>query len=360
MLILGIETSCDETSASVVEVKDGIVRVRTNIVSSQIKKHAPFGGVVPSLAAREHVKNLAPVLKRALGKTKIKEIDLIAVTAGPGLISSLLVGTAFAKALAYKYQKPILGVNHIEGHIASTWLETVKSSRRLPDDNLRLFPALCLIVSGGHTQLVLMSSYGKYKLIGETLDDAAGEAFDKTARILGLGYPGGPAIAVRADKFKILDTKNWALGVKLPRPMLDSKNYNFSFAGLKTAVLYLVRNIKAKQKRLDAITKTSIAHEIQNAIVDVLVQKTIKAARMLKVKSVMLSGGVSANSHLRAELARATDKLGAEFLKPEMEYTTDNAAMIALAGFLKAKNNRQKMKNFGWKNIRADANWEIA
>src|SRR3989338_4064239 len=192
MLILGIETSCDDTAASLLEVRNNSLKVLSSIISSQIKLHAKYGGVFPSLAAREHVKNLPGVIKLALTKKHLKDIDVIAVTRGPGLISSLLVGTTFAKTLAWKYQKPIIGVNHLEGHIASNWLPPVGSNYQLP--------TLCLIVSGGHTELVLMKRVGNYKIIGQTLDDAAGEAFDKIARILGLGYPGGPAIAKEAEK----------------------------------------------------------------------------------------------------------------------------------------------------------------
>lgn len=367
MLILGIEASCDETAISLLEVypvksrKTGTpeelfdwvkIKVLSNVVSSQVKLHAKYGGVVPYLAAREHVKNLPKVLKLALGKLPLRTVNLLTVTHGPGLISSLLVGTAFAKTLAWKYGKPIIGVNHLEGHIISNWLKSVGDNYQLSDISYQL-PAVCLIVSGGHTELVLMTGIGKYKVIGQTLDDAAGEAFDKIARILGLGYPGGPAISREAKKLK---AANYELGIKLPRPMLNSKNLDFSFSGLKTAVLYLVRDL-TKTHPLSEI-KTAIAAEAQQAIVDVLVAKTILAAQKYKAKSIMLSGGVSANKLLRQELERQTTELGVKFFKPAMEYTTDNAAMIALAGYLKYSGLKNK-KTASWQSLRVDANLTI-
>ena len=244
MKILGIETSCDETAIAIINIEDvnnGVkrsrttsgIKVLTNTISSQVKLHAKYGGVVPNLAAREHAKNIEHIFKLALkeAKTKINDIDLIAVTRGPGLGPALLVGTTFAKTLAWKYEKPILGANHLEGHIYSNWLN--------PDFKIKSvkFPILNLIVSGGHTELVLMTDYGKYKIIGETLDDAIGEAFDKVARLLGLGYPGGPLIS------KLAENGN-PDRYPLPSPMIHSKNYNFSYSGLKTAVLYLIRDLK--------------------------------------------------------------------------------------------------------------------
>lgn len=345
MLILGIETSCDETSAAVIEVNKKKIKVVSNVVSSQIAKHAPFGGVVPSLAAREHVKNLPMVIKQTLGKLTIKDMDLLAVTSGPGLISSLLVGTAFAKTLAYKYKKPIIGVNHMEGHIYSNWLRSISEF-----SNKKPFPALCLVVSGGHTQLILMKKYGVYKLIGETVDDAAGEAFDKIARILGLEYPGGPAIS------KISEVGDKEI-YNLPRPMLDSKNYNFSFSGLKTSVLYLVRDL-LKEKgstKLDPKTVSNIAASTQEAIVDVLVKKTVQAAKEYKVKCIMLSGGVSANKLLRKRLTSEGEKLNLKVSLPKPEFTTDNAAMIAMAGYF----NYKKKHKYDWNKVEANANWEL-
>src|SRR3989344_4957313 len=231
MIILGIETSCDETAVAVVEVKGSKIRVLSNVISSQVKLHAKFGGVVPSLAAREHEKNLPRVFRSALKKSKLKmsDIDLIAVTRGPGLSPALWRGINFAKKISEKYKKPILGVNHLEGHIYSNWLQPIRVSSKLEIlnpkqiqnskfkiQNKNIFPILNLIVSGGHTELVLMSDYGKYKVIGETLDDAVGEAFDKVARLLGLGYPGGPIVSLRVTKLKI---ENEKVKIKFPRPI---------------------------------------------------------------------------------------------------------------------------------------------
>ena len=380
MLILGIETSCDETSVSVVSISNKSIEVLSNVVSSQIKLHAKWGGVVPHLASREHAKNIDHVLKLALkeSKKRVKDIDLIAVTSGPGLIGSLMVGVLFAKTLAWKYNKPIVGVNHMEGHIYSNWLGPI---REFKISNLKfkidktLFPSLCLIVSGGHTQLVLMTGHGKYKLLGQTLDDAAGEAFDKIARMLGLSYPGGPIISKYAEKGN-------PQAFVLPRPMLKHKNYNFSFSGLKTSVLYLVRDLDKnfqgstlKIPRLSLRVKHDIAASVQAAIVEVLVAKTLRAAKEYKAKTIMLAGGVSANHLLRKTLIESAELLDTKpsTLVPSLEYTTDNAAMIAAAGYFNyLKNNpdaSKKLKGRGsdqsvgekysWRSIQADANWEI-
>ncbi len=353
MFILGIETSCDETAASLTEIKNGKIKVLSNVVSSQVKLHAKYGGVVPSLAAREHVKNLGPVLESATKDVSLKKVDLIAVTAGPGLISSLLVGTAFAKTLAWKLNKPIIGTNHTEGHIASNWLAPAGISSELRSPKSKVFPAMCLVVSGGHTQLILMKDFGKYKTVGETLDDAAGEAFDKIARILGLGYPGGPVISAAAEKFQ---KTNGKLQIKLPRPMISSKNFDFSFSGLKTAVLYLDRELKKKigKNKLPKEIIYQIAAEAQQAIVDVLVSKTIRAAQKFGAKSTMLSGGVSANKLLRSELKEKSEQDELKFFCPAMEYTTDNAAMVALAGYFNHKSGSGY-----WKKVKTDANWEL-
>ncbi len=375
MIILGIETSCDETSMAVLEVdKKEKARILSNVISSQVKIHAKYGGVYPALAAREHAKNIDKVLKLTLkeaGLKSVEEIDLIAVTAGPGLAVALIVGITFAKTLAWKYKKPIVGVNHLEGHIYSNWLnnQTGKSSIRPTLDprliarefssvciaDLPVFPVLNLIVSGGHTELVLMKNHGQYKIIGETLDDAAGEAFDKIARMLELGYPGGPLISAEAEKYQPA-TNNPPLITKLPRPMINSKDFNFSFSGLKTAVLYLVKDL-LKKHSLDEI-RPAVAHEAQQAIVDVLVSKTLRAAKDYQVKSVLLSGGVSANALLRLSLNRAVTKLGIKYSQPLMAYTTDNAAMIALAGYFNySKKSRQRKTD--WQSVEVDANLRI-
>lgn len=319
MRILGIETSCDETSVAILEIEKNKINVLSNIISSQVKIHAPFGGVVPSLAAREHEKNLKPVFEKALkeAKTDITQIDLIAVTVGPGLEIALWKGINFAKSLAQEFKKPIISTNHLEGHIYSNFFKQNEKVK---------FPALNLIVSGGHTQLVLMTGHGKFKIIGETMDDAAGEAFDKVAKMMNLGYPGGPIVSKLAEKG---DPKKFTL----PRPMLNQKNYNFSFSGLKTSVLYLLKDLGKINEKVTADTCASF----QQAVIDVLVQKTIKAAKEYKAKSILLSGGVSANKLLRKTLEKETKKLKVKYSQPDFQYTGDNAAMIALAGFYKYK-----------------------
>lgn len=354
MKILGIETSCDETAVAVLDVNGpedtrptesfGQVKVRANIVSSQVKLHAEFGGVVPNLAAREHVKNINYVFETALKTAGIsdfsKEIDLIAVTHGPGLGPALLVGIAFAKTVAMTHDKPLVGVDHMRGHVYSNWLRE-KTNQELGIMNQGgIFPVLNLIVSGGHTELVLMRDYEEFKLIGETMDDAVGEAFDKVARLLGLKYPGGPEISRIA---KNGDPKRFLL----PRPMLHSKNFNFSFSGLKTAVLYLLRDLKEKNTDINDQTKADIASSFQEAAVDVLIQKTIHAAREHSVSAIFISGGVSANTLLRAELKTAAEKEGLFFLCPPLTYTGDNAAMIALAGYFAY----QKTGSTSWQSI---------
>ncbi len=343
MKILGIETSCDDTAAAVIEAKGGFnnpfFSVLSSVSYSQVAIHKKFGGIVPNLASRAHLEKISPTIKTALSILRIDsgKIDLIAVTRGPGLLPSLLVGVNFARALAYKFHKPIIGVNHIEGHIYSNWLL---------NKNIK-FPALILIVSGGHTELVLMKNYGKYKIIGETLDDAAGECFDKTARILGLGFPGGPAIAALAEKCQRSNVKGQRSDIKLPRPMINSKDYNFSFSGLKTAVLY---SYKGKNK-------SAMAFEIQEAIIDVLVAKTLRAIKNYNPKAVMIAGGVSANKKLREEMALKIAPYKIPFFVPELSYATDNAAMIAAAGYFNYI--KRKLKLDSWKKIEANANLKL-
>jgi len=346
MLILGIETSCDETAVALLEAKGAKqkfkLKKRASVVSSQVKIHAPYGGVVPILANREHLKNLGPVFLKCLKEAKIKledarkEINLIAVTEEPGLTPALLMGINFGRTLAWLWQKPLINVNHLLGHLYSfllsqNWLKKQKNGFNFNSASLKYFPAICLLVSGGHTQLIYLKNLGHYQIIGETRDDAAGECFDKTARLMGLGYPGGPAIAAEAEKLKIKNLK-LKINIRLPRPMIYSQNYDFSFSGLKTAVLYLLKDLK-KQKNW-AKLKPQLAFEIQQAIVDVLVYKTIKASRDLKAKSIMISGGVSANQKLRADLEKAGSKQHLYFFAPDLDLTTDNALMIAGAGFL--------------------------
>ena len=387
MYILGIETSCDETAASIIEGKGSMVKVLSNVVSSQIEIHQKYGGVVPEVAAREHVLNILPVVNEALttartsadymrtyadssrsASVRVKSapvcgVDAVAVTVGPGLVTSLSVGVETAKVLSYVWNIPVIAVNHIEAHLYANFIEREKVE----------FPALVLTVSGGHTILVSMSGHGKYKIIGETRDDAAGEAFDKAASLLGLEYPGGPAIAREAErwkseirnpksetnphreagsrlreKFKIQNSK---FGIKLPRPMLESKNSDFSFSGLKTALFYQLKKDLNWQKRIP-----EYAYEFQRAVVETLVGKTIRAAKKLPIKTVMLSGGVAANTVLREELKEETEKLGLKFLLPELIYTTDNAAMIAAAGYFKA----QRKEYTAWQKLAVRANWELA
>lgn len=377
MKILAIETSCDETAVSVLECKGGFknlsFNILSNIVLSQVYIHKSFGGVVPNLAKREHQKNLTPILIQALiesGLLKINDdfevfcnskiqkilerepnlleqlleflnkysapkIDLIAVTNGPGLEPALWMGVNFARALSCARQIPILGVNHLEGHIFSVFL---KKNRK----NFQ-FPALALVVSGGHTELVLMKKWLNYKVIGSTVDDAAGEAFDKAARILGLGYPGGPEISKSAN---ICGSPRAAQDIKLPRPMINSKDFNFSFSGLKTAVLYLVNDLKKSGKWSEELIP-QIAREFQNAVIDVLISKSLKATGKYSVETFILCGGVSANKELRNRLAKEINEKFNEkvnFLMPELEFSGDNAVMIAAAAYPNYLNLKVKGK----------------
>ena len=393
MIILGIETSCDETAAAVVRVENEKIEVLSNIVSSQINLHKKYGGVVPEVAAREHVLNILPVVNEALKKAGIKrenlfltkphpnpllikergykkeeagkKIDLIAVTTGPGLITSLLVGTETAKTLSYVWKIPAIGINHIEGHIYANFIAPL--TRR---DSGVQFPIIILTVSGGHTMLILMKGHGQYEILGETRDDAAGEAFDKAAKILGIGYPGGPIISKYAGKF-IKSKINPPVGGQkskkippspfikggLPRPMIDSPNYDFSFSGLKTALLYQVQKDKKWRGKIP-----EYCHEFQQAVIDVLIKKTIKAAKKLGVKTIMLSGGVAANIELRKQFKIPVKKELADtiFFVPELKYTTDNAAMIAAAGYFRAINNPKILKDKNsWQKLKVDCNLEL-
>ena len=395
MKILAIDTSCDDTCASILKVKSQKSKVKSfnilsNIVSSQVKLHQKYGGVYPFLAKREHQRNLIPVLKESLSRArllklkvkspeskpqlktqKLKEIlkreeilyrklkrflekyqkskiDAIAVTIGPGLEPCLWQGVNFAKALAFWWNLPVVPVNHIEAHVLANWLEPVSRNFQFSIFNFqKLFPAVCLIVSGGHTQLILIKRIGNYKIIGQTRDDAAGECFDKTARILGLPYPGGPAIAKQAWQWKS-EIRNPKSEIKLPRPMINSKDYDFSFSGLKTAVLYDFRN-RPKKVRNSKEYIRAMSREIQQAIIDVLIKKTIKAARDYRVKSILFGGGVAANDELRKQfqLKIKNLKLKINFLVPPKNLCTDNAAMVGVAGYFnrkKATKNYQKIK----------------
>ena len=342
MKILGIETSCDETAASVIEVKNNKVQVLSNIIASQISIHQKYGGVVPEVAAREHVAHTLPVINEALEKAnclvknKTPKIDAIAVSTGPGLMTSLIVGVETAKTMSYVWDKPLIAVNHVVGHIFANFITQPEIK----------FPAVALTVSGGHTLLVLMKNYHSYKIIGETLDDAAGEAFDKAAKMLNIGYPGGPIVAKYAEQF------SGTSDLKLPRPMINSKNYDFSFSGLKTALLY---KIQANHNWQDMIPE--YCFDFENAICETLISKTIKAATDFKAKTIMLCGGVSANKNLRHSLPAAiTKKLPqVKFVMPDLAYTTDNATMIAMAGHYKSL----KKQFTPWNKIQADCNLEI-
>ena len=354
MNILGIETSCDETSVAVIEAADDAFAVRANVVSSQIATHAPFGGVVPMLAARDHAVNIGHVFDTALKEADISspasEIDRIAVTHGPGLGPALLVGLTFARALAQRWNLLIVGVNHMDGHIHSNWLPAENGSPALSDYSL--FPALNLLVSGGHTELVLMRTHGDYKRIGETLDDAVGEAFDKVARLLGLSYPGGPALSTLANEG---DPATY----ELPRPLLSAPHFDFSYSGLKTAVLYLIRDLTDGNSRpLTGPERANIAASFQRVAVDVLVRKAERAAQTYGAKSILLSGGVSANTLLRERMQAAARGLGIAYHQPELRWPGDNAAMIAAAGYFQKRSFSAQSNAVApsWKDIGMDAN----
>lgn len=355
--ILGIETSCDETAASVLRVTSNQLLVTSNIVSSQVKIHAKYGGIVPEVAARKHAENIIFVLQQALkSKTlNLKSVDAIAVTNGPGLITSLLIGVEAAKTLAFLAKKPLISVNHLAGHIYANFLDMSYDTCSMIHD---LFPAICLIVSGGHTELVLMRNFENFKKIGQTLDDAAGECFDKTAKILGLGYPGGPSVAYEATKIK--NKKQNIKNIELPRPMINSGDFNFSFSGLKTAVLYKTRELGNSQTHKHI---PEICAETQQAIIDVLISKTIEAVQKFGAKSIILGGGVVANQELRRQFAEKVKREipNSLFLIPNSNLCTDNAAMAAAAGYFKLIKTPKKdwLKKFDWQKIKADPNLEI-
>lgn len=345
MKILGIETSCDETAVSVVEGNEEQVKVLSNIVSSQIEIHKKYGGVIPEIAAREHVLNILPVISEAFFDAGIKrenikkEIDAIAVAHGPGLITSLMSGIETAKTLSFAWDIPLIGVNHIEGHIVANFILENDLKKDIE------FPIIVLTVSGGHTMLILMEGHGKFKMIGETRDDAAGEAFDKAAKMMGLGYPGGPEISARAEQLSI---KNYELRInKLPRPMINSQDFDFSFSGLKTALRYALEEDKNWKEKIP-----DYCFEFQQAIIDVLIKKTIKAGMEHKAKTIMLAGGVSANKELRKQLEVEVSKNNFKFNMPELKYTTDNAAMMASAGYFKALRG----EFVEWKDLKVDCN----
>lgn len=385
MRLLSIETSCDDTCIAIVEVFDKEkprFKILSNIVSSQVEIHKKWGGVYPSLAKREHQRNLVVVLTKALKETRLlnletgsqnaklqcksqnlkkilereinlskkliaflerhrkPDIDAIAMTVGPGLEPCLWVGVNFARALSYYWELPLIPVNHIEAHILANWLKINKKIT---------FPSICLVASGGHTQLILMKKIGTYEILGETRDDAAGECFDKVARILGLGYPGGPLIAAETEKFKAPEFQ-----IKLPRPMIKTKDYDFSFSGLKTAVLYDFRNRPEKVRKSKAYLR-EICFETQQAVVDVLLKKTEKAAKDYKAKTIILGGGVVANNELRKQFKFWSSRYKINVLVPSKNLCTDNSVMVAISGYFHWL--KKDIENF--EKIKARANIEI-
>ncbi len=318
MIILGVESSCDETGLALYDTERGL---RAHALYSQVAMHEEYGGVVPELASRDHVRRAIPLLEQVLKESDLplSAIDAVAFTQGPGLAGALLVGASVANGLALALNKPVLGVHHLEGHLLSPLL-----SAKPPE-----FPFVALLVSGGHTQLMRVDGVGCYELLGETLDDAAGEAFDKSAKLLGLGYPGGPAISRLAEFGD-------PAAYQLPRPMLHSKNLDFSFSGLKTAVLTLVKNHRTNLCEQD---KANIARAFVDAIVEVLVAKCLSALKHTGMKRLVIAGGVGANAQLRAALNAAARRKRFEVFYPELALCTDNGAMIAFAGALRLQKN---------------------
>ncbi len=352
MKILGIETSCDETALSLIKSENGTdITVLADKTLSQIALHQPYGGVFPNLAKREHIKNLplllAPLLEEAglacratpegLAAEK-PTLDAIAVTVGPGLEPCLWTGITFAETLAEKWGVPIIPVNHMEGHIMSALLTKIKDKSAKHKIKETRFPALALLISGGHTELVLIRKEGEYEIIGETRDDAVGEAFDKVARLLGLPYPGGPEISRLAESARMNMSASSADGLHpLPRPMLHSPDYDFSFSGLKTAVLYLLKKIGEPNEE----TKIQIAREFEDAVTEVLIAKTKKALEQYGAQTLLIGGGVIANTNIRRAFERLTKELQITLGVPEPCLTTDNALMIAVVGLVRHQEARR-------------------
>jgi tRNA N6-adenosine threonylcarbamoyltransferase len=337
MLVLGIETSCDETGVALYDSAQGLLAHR---VHSQVAMHAEYGGVVPELASRDHVRRLLPLVREVFVRAdrQLESLDAVAYTEGPGLAGALLVGASVAEALALALGIPAIGIHHLEGHLLSPLL-----SRDPPR-----FPFVALLVSGGHTQLMEVRGVGRYGLLGETLDDAAGEAFDKTAQLLGLGYPGGPALAAlaergRGDRFR------------LPRPMLSSGDLDFSFSGLKTAVMTLVRGMQ-----LDEQDRADIARAFEEAVVEVLVAKCKAAIERTGLRELVVAGGVGANRQLRAALDAARDAAGFRVVYPEFELCTDNGAMIALAGALRLGGGAMRAPVETERSFTVRPRWDLA
>ena len=375
MKILSIETSCDDTALAILEVKEiktgQSFKILGSAIQSQTEIHAQYGGVFPMMAKREHQKNIGPVYQTVMTMAKNPKIDAIAVTVGPGLEPALWVGIVFAKELATKLKVPIIPVNHMEGHVLSVFPNKNKS-----------FKVLSLLFAGGHTELVLMKGWQKYKKIGVTRDDAAGEAYDKIARMMDLPYPGGVEISRLANEERMQEPDgnfSWSGGVangnkltrgpeklpsgsvviKLPRPMIHSKEYDFSFSGLKTAVLYMLRDMKRAGIEITNDIKAKIAREADDAIVEVLVAKTLRAIKEHKIQTFTLGGGVSANTHLQEELRKAIHKVDKKiaFHAPTKGLSTDNAIMIGIAGYFQYKKKKFLKKNFA--SIKAQGNLSL-
>ena len=388
MRVLAIETSCDETAIAIVETENGkTIKVLGNKVLSQIDIHKEYGGVFPMLAKREHARAIVPLLLTVLQEAGMRkktsrhviehplrdefqeimdrepemyaafinelpsvdtpDIDAILVTSGPGLEPALWVGINFAKALSMVWKKPIIPVNHMEGHMISSMLIAKDDMLEIPEV---VFPVLGLLVSGGHTELVLMKEWGVYEIVGQTKDDAAGEAFDKVARILGLPYPGGPEIS----RLAMSGTPGTH---ELPRPMLHSKDFDFSFSGLKTSVLYLTKKLIEASGPLSDETRANIAKEFEEAVTEVLVEKTVRAAEVYGAQTILLGGGVSANKRLRERLAaKVAERLSSTLYIPHASLSTDNALMIAVAGLLKYR--RDPKRNYG--ELKANGHWRLS
>ncbi len=328
MNVLGIETSCDETGVALYSTTDGLI---ADALHSQVDLHARYGGVVPEIASRDHVRCLLPLVQEVLDKAGIERPDAIAYTAGPGLVGALMVGSGMANGLGLAWGCPVIPVHHMEGHLLAPMLE-----EDTPD-----YPFLALLVSGGHSMLVAVAGLGEYRVLGTTLDDAVGEAFDKTAKLLGLGYPGGPALAKLAE-----DGDDSA--IKLPRPMLNRDGYDFSFSGLKTAVMLAVRELEAAGE-LES-RRADIAASFQRAAVESLIGRTLKAARNESLDRLIIAGGVGANKKLRADMA---EKFDGQVYYPSLKYCTDNGAMIAVAGALRLAEAGSADE------IRAQARWRL-
>ena len=323
MKILGIETSCDETGVAIYDEEKGLI---ANQLYSQIEMHADYGGVVPELASRDHIRKTVPLIEAALKEANLTacDIDGVAYTAGPGLVGALLVGATIARSLAYAWNVPALGVHHMEGHLLAPMLEETPPE----------FPFVALLISGGHTQLVKVDGVGRYELLGESIDDAAGEAFDKTGKLLGLDYPAGVAVSRLAEQ----GTPNRFV---FPRPMTDRPGLDFSFSGLKTFAANTINTNLDENGKLDEQTRCDIAHAFQQAVVETILIKCKRALQHTGYKRLVMAGGVSANKQLRADLAEMMKSLGGEVYYPRPQFCTDNGAMIAYTGFLRLKHGEQ-------------------